>query len=173
MPGPLPKPKGQRRRRNTVAGAHILPREGYQGPLPELPLRQVAVDGVLLERAWPDVVVKWWARVWRSPMAVVWAENETDFFALVRLAGLMHGALLGDPRAAAEARQLEDRLGLSPMARRRLVWEIAGGDADTPTNAGGAPAAADDEPATAPERAPAPEAPAVDPRHLRAIAGGR
>lgn len=29
-----------------------------------------------------------------------------------------------DPRLAAEVRQLEDRLGLSPMAMRRLMWRV-------------------------------------------------
>jgi hypothetical protein len=30
-----------------------------------------------------------------------------------------------DPRLLAEVRQLEDRLGLNPLAMRRLGWEIA------------------------------------------------
>lgn len=161
MPGPLPKPAGQRRRRNAVAGQRLLPREGYQGPIPELPPRMILdpETGLTYERPWPDVVVRWWERAWRSPMAVVWAENETDYFLLARLAGLTLTAMGGDPRAAAEARQLEDRLGLSPMARRRLVWEVEGEDPDART-------AADNSGVIA--RRPAPAAPAVDPRTLRA-----
>lgn len=129
MPGPLPKPPEQRRRRNAVAGVRVLPHTGRPGPVPELPDREVEIvhedgDSTFVKRDWPEMVVGWWEQAWRSPMAVVWAENPTDFFALVRLAALMAEAMSGDTRAAAEARQLEDRLGLSPLSRRRLQWEI-------------------------------------------------
>jgi hypothetical protein len=40
-----------------------------------------------------------------------------------------------------EARQLEDRFGLSPMARRRLQWEVAraGAEPEEPEGQGGEP----------------------------------
>ncbi len=46
--------------------------------------------------------------------------------ALVRLAGLNELLEQGEATAMvlSEIRQLEDRFGLSPMARRRLQWEI-------------------------------------------------
>jgi hypothetical protein len=57
-------------------------------------------------------------------MAAVWLE--ADVPALVRLAALVDLADSGDmaPQVLAEIRQLEDRFGLSPLARRRLQWEL-------------------------------------------------
>lgn len=65
---------------------------------------------------------------------------EADVPALLRLAMLVddqaHGVEVVDPEGGVvvvpvpvtvlgEIRQLEDRFGLSPLARRRLQWEIA------------------------------------------------
>lgn len=52
--------------------------------------------------------------------------------ALEQLALYWQAMLEGDKGARPEIRQLEDRLGLSPLARRKLQWEIgqaAGADA--------------------------------------------
>jgi hypothetical protein len=72
----------------------------------------------------------WWTTVWRSPMATAWLE--ADVPALVRLATLNELLEQGEATAMvlAEIRQLEDRFGLSPLARRRLQWEVehAGGE---------------------------------------------
>lgn len=93
----------------------------------------------------------WWRTVWDSPMSVVWLD--ADLPALVRLAQ-MHdltarqfaivregptpvlrdldervvAVTFESPVTAAllaEMRQIEDRLGLSPLSRRRLQWEVA------------------------------------------------
>jgi hypothetical protein len=68
--------------------------------------------------------VEWWETVWASPMAAVWLE--ADVPALARLAGLVDRLHRGDSssRLLSEIRALEDRFGLSPLARRRLQWEI-------------------------------------------------
>jgi hypothetical protein len=57
-------------------------------------------------------------------MASVWLD--ADVLVLRRLASLMDMFHSGEITAMllAEIRQLEDRLGLSPLARRRLQWEI-------------------------------------------------
>jgi len=57
-------------------------------------------------------------------MAVAYVD--ADVPALARLATLIDRAARGDAgaKALAEVRQLEDRFGLSPLARRRLQWEI-------------------------------------------------
>jgi hypothetical protein len=66
----------------------------------------------------------WWETVWSSPMAAVYLE--ADVPALTRLAALVDQTAKGDVGAnvLAEIRQLEDRFGLTPLARRRLQWEI-------------------------------------------------
>ena len=56
---PQPKPPGQRRRRNAGQGRwETLPSDGFQGPVPRLPLRYP------LKRT-----REWLEAIWRSPMA--------------------------------------------------------------------------------------------------------
>lgn len=117
MPGPAPKDAATRRRNNTsTVGAMTLPRAGRPGVAPTWPL------GGLLpgER-------EVWDQLWATPQAVAWeALGWTRVVA--RYAQLLLEAerppyvasLLG------EVRQLEDRLGLSPMACKRLQWDIVG-----------------------------------------------
>lgn len=137
MPGPAPKPAGQRRRRNSYAGEATLPAHGPQDaagdpiPAPGLP---VSAD---MEIAWIDVVVQWWDDIWASPMANRW-DRRTDLMPLLRLATLTQAALMGDTKGAAEARQLEDRYGLNALARRKLGWVIAEKEPDAPTVVDGA-----------------------------------
>lgn len=49
-----------------------------------------------------------------------------DIPALIRLCQLIDVSASGpaSPQELAEIRQLEDRFGLSPLARRRLQWEV-------------------------------------------------
>ena len=77
-------------------------------------------------------VVAWWQAAWRSPMASEWldadvlglvyrtAELQQDFWT----AGDAQGRLAADTRIAKN----EEKLGLSPIDRRRLQWEIEKGD---------------------------------------------
>jgi hypothetical protein len=66
----------------------------------------------------------WWRTIWASPMADGWLD--ADVPGLERLARLVELAGRdGVPMAVlTEIRHLEDRFGLSPMARRRLQWEL-------------------------------------------------
>jgi phage terminase small subunit len=125
MPDSLPKPAGQRRRRNMQPSSAKLPASGLADsalvPAPPEGLGEYAVDA--------------WRVWWSSPMAVVWIES--DLPALTRMCRLTDQAARGDASAAvlSEVRQLEDRFGLSPLARRRLQWEIekaGGAGADAP-----------------------------------------
>ena len=52
---------------------------------------------------------------------------DADVASLVRLARLKQSLLSDDVAfgVLAEIRQLEDRFGLSPLARRRLEWQVA------------------------------------------------
>ncbi|HWH14239.1 MAG TPA: hypothetical protein VNT51_05795 [Miltoncostaeaceae bacterium] len=141
MPGPPPKHPSQRRRRNADGAAALgvtrLPREGRSERKPALPKRRP--DG----KAWSAVARSWWRTAWSSPMAAVWIE--ADVPSLLRLAMLVddqaNGVEVVDGEGAAhvvpvavtvlgEIRQLEDRFGLSPLARRRLQWEIAQAEKD-------------------------------------------
>jgi hypothetical protein len=113
MPGPPPKPPGQRRRRNKQPKAERLPvKAGRKAPpLPEA------------ERMLPPTRA-WWATVWSAPMAAVYLD--ADVPALARLATLIDRMNQGESssRLLSEIRSLEDRFGLSPLARRRLQWEV-------------------------------------------------
>jgi hypothetical protein len=55
-------------------------------------------------------------------MAPAWIEADT--VAVERAIVLVDDLARGDRSVAAELRQLEDRLGLTPLARRRLQWEL-------------------------------------------------
>jgi hypothetical protein len=119
---PLPKPADQRRRRNApIANTLKLPAEGRVGPTPEWPL--------LLPPA--DQHLSVWREIWKTPMAVGWErlgwERAVAAYVLVTVeAEAMRSA---DVKIwislLAEARQHEDRLGLTPMALLRLRWEIS------------------------------------------------
>lgn len=112
---PLPKPRGQTRRRNVdQPNWKQLPADGRKGKAPELPKHE-----------WLDSTKAWWETLWSSPMAAAWLDADVD--ALARLAFLRDDfARGGAPATCLPAMQaLEDRFGLSPKARRALQWEIA------------------------------------------------
>ena len=128
---PQPKPPGARVRRNRDQ-PQWRRLEGRVAGVPPLPARKPA---------WLAVTRSWWKAIWASPMATAWLP--ADVPTLVRLARIVELDNRGEASAAllAEARQLEDRFGLSPMARRRLQWEVfktAEGEADVPLPAAAA-----------------------------------
>jgi hypothetical protein len=112
MPGPAPKPASQRRRTNATPGTVLLPAEGRSGPPPRWPL----------EVAEPAC----WAGLWMLPQAVAWGRlHLTRVVARYAAALTVAESPEGSAAIMAEVRQMEDRLGLSPMAMLRLRWEIA------------------------------------------------
>lgn len=117
MPGPPPNPNA--RRRNVGPGFVKLPSSGRKAPPPELP---ATLPGT--RRKWRAETLEWWEAVWRSPMAVEFLES--DYHGLLRLAVLRdrdtRGMLLAKEHA--EIRQLEDRFGLSPLARLKNRWVV-------------------------------------------------
>jgi hypothetical protein len=117
MAGPgntIPKPADQRRRRNVVPGTIMLPAKGRKGRPPAWPLEVVPKTE---ER-------RLWGKLWRTPQAVAWEDYE--WFRVVgryvRVVIEAENEL--DTKLLAEARQLEDRLGLNPLAMLRLRWEV-------------------------------------------------
>ena len=116
--GAVPKPAHlQRRPGRGLGGASLvrLPAGGRAGDPPRWPLpgRMTAAQRRL------------WAELWSTPQAVAW-ESLGWSRVVARYASLLLKAEV--PRATAallgEVRQLEDRLGLSPLAMLRLRWEI-------------------------------------------------
>lgn len=114
MPGPAPKPADQVRRRNAPAANTLkLPPEGRTGATPDWPL--IGDE--------PQT----WVDLWATPQAAAWerlgwTRVVARYVHILTLCGnpeSMTAALLG------EARQMEDRLGLTPMSMLRLRWEIA------------------------------------------------
>ena len=145
--GPPPKPASQRRRTNATIATTQLPAEGRQGEPPAWPL---AASAAYDEQTWRDL--------WSSPQAVAWERLGIGCIRMVaRYVVLLAEAEVGEPKAAMEVRQLEDRLGLSPMAMRRLLWEIV----------------ADDTAAARPRPAPRSTAATRRERVLEVIDGGR
>lgn len=65
-----------------------------------------------------------WAELWSTPQAVAW-ERLGWTREVAQYVRWKVRAELGDLDASKEARQLADRLGLSPLAMLRLRWEIA------------------------------------------------
>jgi hypothetical protein len=66
-----------------------------------------------------------WSQLWRTPQAVAW-ERLGWTRTVARYCRVMVESEKRDAPAKAlmEARQLEDRLGLTPKAMRMLLWEI-------------------------------------------------
>ena len=118
MPGPAPKPADQRRRRNSpLANTVRLPAAGRDGVAP----------------AWPLVADEplFWDDLWATPQAVMW--ERAGWVRMVARYALLVEAT-ERPKCSAlifgEVRQMEDRLGLSPMSMLRLRWEVE--EADEP-----------------------------------------
>jgi hypothetical protein len=119
--GPPPKAAGQRRRTNAVPGTVYLPSEGRQGEPPEWPLASMTLAEEFA-----------WAELWAKPQAVAWERLAIPVRVVARYcrtACAAESAIAGKPTVAGvqsmgEARQMEDRLGLTPMAMLRLRWEI-------------------------------------------------
>jgi len=91
-----------------------LPAGGRQGKPPPWPLSRAFKREVQL-----------WQRLWHTPQAVAWERlGWTDVIArYARL--LVFAEQPGAPTPTlAEVRQMEDRLGLTPMSMLRLRWAI-------------------------------------------------
>jgi hypothetical protein len=100
-----------------------LPAEGRQGEPPAWPLSRAT--GLELEM---------WAALWACPQAVAWERLGVGTVRVVaRYVRLLReaerapsakGPSVAGVQNRGEVRQLEDRLGLTPMAMLRLRWEI-------------------------------------------------
>lgn len=114
MPGPPPKDPSTRRRRNAAPQKVQLPSEGRSGEPPAWPISGGSK---------PEMEA--WAEVWATPQAVMWDRLGWNRTVARYVRRLVESEKRGASSAlCGEVRQLEDRLGLSPMAMLRLGWEV-------------------------------------------------
>lgn len=111
-----PNSRRSRTRSNGVSGVVRLPAEGYDGPFPDWP------------SSYPPskVEAELWRDTWRLPQAAAWAEGDFTrvvcrYVALAALAEDIAGVTSAQ---LAELRQVEASLGLTPLAMKRLGWEL-------------------------------------------------
>lgn len=123
MPGPAPKSKEERRRRNPPVHEWVVLSESYDGPIPPLPGPKTGKNA-----RWEKPTREWWETIWRTPMATQW--NEGDVPGLIELAILRQAFMEGDMSVRSEVRQRADRFGLTPKGRRDLRWVITEADAE-------------------------------------------
>jgi hypothetical protein len=153
MPGPIPKPAGQRQRRNrTTTAASLEAPPVTRVDLPTLtspdvcsaevdrksgcPLPSTAHDlehfakyviephaFIAGEIAWQPMTLAWWTTIWASPMVAEWVD--ADVPGLIALAILWDSFYrTGNAKVHAEARMATREFGLSPLSRRQLQWEV-------------------------------------------------
>lgn len=118
--GRHPKPPGDRVRRNADQKGWVQPGPRVESA-PPLPERF---------RGEPEVQ-RWWDRVWSSEVAGAYLD--VDVSALERGAMLVSEISSGEFPASylGELRQIEDRFGLTPAGRQRLMWmALRDGDAE-------------------------------------------
>jgi hypothetical protein len=111
----LPKPDGQRRRRNASPSWRYLPAGPSGIEPPPMPKRN-------RQGRWTNDALSAWREWWASPMALAWVE--ADKVALKRALRLLDDLAAGRSDNHGALTALEDRLGLTPKARRALSWEI-------------------------------------------------
>jgi hypothetical protein len=119
MPGPVPKPAGERRNRNAkIRGEWIEIREPTKGA-PPLPKRG---NG---RGQWSARTRKAWKAWWKDPASTQWGPGDID---LVEHLADVYEEWIRSGRAAhaGETRQLRDQLGLSPKGKQDRRWKVAG-----------------------------------------------
>lgn len=83
--------------------------------------RVALLEGQL--REWRKMEVALWRDLWKTPQAVEW-ERLGWLREVAQYVRWKVRAELGDLEASKEARQLADRLGLTPLAMLRLGWKV-------------------------------------------------
>jgi hypothetical protein len=94
----------------------LLPENGRVGDLPAWPISP--------EPNAAEVVM--WQHLWTLPQAIEW-ERAWLFDVIARYVRIRVAAdqRYAKPTIVSEARQLEDRLGLTPMSMLRLGWKLS------------------------------------------------
>jgi hypothetical protein len=131
MRGPAPKPAGLRQRRNKVTTAATLPsvEDSKSRKIPALPKREGAAE------RWHPKAEAWWKSFWRSPMAAE-VQDSDKMGGLYLAAEALHRAWASKEdtlflRFMEAFHKMMTEFGGSPIARRRLQWQIDQGEAAT------------------------------------------
>lgn len=131
--GPPPDPNSRRQQTKSQASGWIdLPAEGRTDPAPDWPL-QTSTDHELGV----------WSALWALPQAKAWESLQIPprVVALyVRFSVKAEGDGPDAAKAATEARQAEDRLGLNPAAMLRNRWRVSSDEVGAKREAKAAPA---------------------------------
>ncbi len=154
MPGPLPNPARRRRNAPTIAGT-TLPAEGFKGRIPRVPKSYELADAgkAWWKWAWRTPQAAAWdagslyvlvrRAALEDDLATIGAVESLDLSealdaleaidgrAFRQLLGRLAGLATGRVAIMKEARELDNRLGLTPKGRSDLRWTIA--EAPEPT----------------------------------------
>lgn len=115
MPGPIPKNATIRQRSNKSTSRAILPAE--TNPIEDKPRLPGNGEG------FHPMARQWWADIWKSPQRHEYLRADLPaLFRLVKLVDVFWKT--GDLSVATEIRLLEREFGLTPLARRRLEWQV-------------------------------------------------
>ncbi|PXY21136.1 hypothetical protein [Prauserella muralis] len=123
------------RARLTVARRKVADLEERQAagePINEAALTRLQERVEVLEEivaTQTDAEKRMWRELWKTPQAVAWARLRW-YREVAQYVRWKFHAENGNLKAGAEARQLGDRLGLTPLAMLRLRWEVAGDELD-------------------------------------------
>lgn len=109
-------PKMDPARGTRGRGVLVLPAEGRKGRTPAWPLGDSPVAAE--ERAL-------WRDLWKTPQAVEWERLGWTRVVARYARAVISAETNMEPTVMSEARQLEDRLGLTPKAMRLLLWTIS------------------------------------------------
>lgn len=118
MPGPPPKPRNQRARRNPET-AQPVELEFVPGEPPELPTTWIDQEGRLNEIGWSPLTLAWWESWRTSPQAKIFSQSDwQSLLTTAHVADQWHKTW--KVSYAAELRQRESTFGATPLDRLRL-----------------------------------------------------
>jgi hypothetical protein len=129
--GPTPKPSHLRQRRNKAVTAATLPsvEDSKSRKIPALPKRDASHE------RWHPKAEAWWKSFWRSPMAAEVQESDKVGGLYLALEALHRAWCAKEDslylRFMEAFHKMMTEFGGSPIARRRLQWQIEQGEAAT------------------------------------------
>lgn len=129
MPGPAPKDPALRQRRNKTSTAATLSADhGIEAPPLPPRYRVDRKTGERTEVAWHPMALDLWEEVWASPMAPEYLNADHHGLYIITTLTDTYWKRLedGEPVTglAMEIRLQRAEFGLTPIARRRLQWEV-------------------------------------------------